>query len=773
MSLSSVSNESEGLSVDEKTHLLNSTHDSEYHVKMDNLYGGYDVLDPFLKNVRMRVKRGHIYSLLGPSAAGKTTILKVILGLLTPISGNVEVLGRTPTIKQGKRIGYMPQDLALYQELTIGQTLFFYGKLMGMSNSRINERIKDLTETLELPEKGRMIGNLSGGQKRRTSLAVAMLHEPELLILDEPTVGVDPVLREKIWEYIRDLTKRGVTIMITTHYIEEAIDGDSVCFVRNGEILDEGPPRDLMEKYHCDTLENTFCFLCQQRDNLVNELDNNKNDLVENVDPKLETDEKIYGNNNNHGNEDEIDNNNKPKSIHSDSDTNYESTSRSETEIKHPKKKGKKKKKNDESTVSRVFTPIKIFACSKMKVEILLRFPMVLFILIIIPGIIVWIASTAFGHDPYHISFYVFNEDEGTKTPNGTMHIGEEIEEALKKFTTGYSPIFDLRNGKEKYNSLKELRHAVQNGDLIGYIHMKKEFSYASVERFTKCTTNQTVVGLSVANVYLDMSNVEIFVSIQKALENSFVKVCAKLEQGVSTNEFLPMDLKPVYGTAIPSFKSFILPALIMVISFSFPLFLTSIGVVREKILGVIERIFVTGTSTLDVVLGVISTNVLTLLLQLAILFPIVIYGFDVKCEGNFFLLFLDAVSIAITGMSAGLLIGFLVGHEFEAMVFSFCFFFLNLSISGFSWPNQAQPGWLRAISQCLPTTHSSLLSRSIMARGWGLDNFIVWRGFVIIIAWNAFYILLTALLTKNVITPKPEKILGIFKRKKKKDQEW
>ncbi|KAJ6255460.1 hypothetical protein M0813_11336 [Anaeramoeba flamelloides] len=734
MILSSDSKGSENLGIDERTHLLGSIDDSEYHVKIDNLYGGYDVLDPFLKNIRMRVKRGHIYSLLGPSAAGKTTILKIILGLLRPISGKIEVLGNTPTIKQGERIGYMPQDLSLYQELTIGQTLYFYGKLMGMCSSLINKRIKVLSETLDLPPKKFLISNLSGGQKRRTSFAVAMLHEPELLILDEPTVGVDPILREKIWKYIRDLTKKGVTIMITTHYIEEAIDGDSVCFVRNGEILDEGPPRDLMEKYNFGTLEKTFCFLCQQRDNRFKAVDTESNSLIETT--QFEHNNMTNGNQNNcvlnigpdENNLEEL----KKKDPHQFNWTDSENienprfVSESEDKNEHHnynwKKKRKKKTKFEKAFLSRFFTPTKIFANSKMKCEILLRFPLVLFLLIIIPGIIVWIASTAFAHDPYHISFYIFNEDEGVKTPNVTLNVGDEITAALKKFQTGPSPIFDLRNGETQYNSLAELWDAVRMGDLIGYMHIKKEFSYASIERFTKCSTNKTLIEKSIADVYLDMSNMEIIVSIEKALENSFVEICAKLEQGISTKEFLPIDLKAVYGTPVPSFKTFVLPSLIMVISFSFALFLTSIGVVREKILGVIERIFVTGTSTLDVVLGIISTNLLTLFLQLGILFPIVIYGFGVKCEGNFVLLVLDAVLIAITGMSGGLLIGFLVGHEFEAMVFSFCFFFLNLSISGGSWPNEAQPAWLRTISMSLPTTHSSLLSRSIMTFTFKID---------------------------------------------------
>ncbi|CAF1392041.1 unnamed protein product, partial [Didymodactylos carnosus] len=141
-----------------------------------------------------------IFALLGPSGCSKTTLIRVVVGRLHPESGTVVVLGKSPHCYghgvPGKLIGYMPQELALYRECTIAEQLFFYGRLTEMDQPKIKQRIKFLTHLLDLPHRDRMITTLSGGQQRRISFAVALIHEPKLLILDEPTVGVDPVLRK-------------------------------------------------------------------------------------------------------------------------------------------------------------------------------------------------------------------------------------------------------------------------------------------------------------------------------------------------------------------------------------------------------------------------------------------------------------------------------------------------------------------------------------------------------------------------------------------------
>ena len=164
----------------------------------------------------------------------------------------------------GPLIGYMPQEVALFPDFTIEETLTFFARLFGMKDLNTRDRIKFLVSFLQLPEKSRLVGNLSGGQKRRVSLAVALVHSPPLLILDEPTVGVDPLLRQTIWDHLVELSdKHQLTVIITTHYIEEARSANSVGLMRHGRLLVEASPTYLLATYKTPTLEAVFLELCR------------------------------------------------------------------------------------------------------------------------------------------------------------------------------------------------------------------------------------------------------------------------------------------------------------------------------------------------------------------------------------------------------------------------------------------------------------------------------------------------------------------------------
>ena len=181
---------------------------------------------PVLNNINMCLPKGKIYGLLGASGCGKTTLLRCCLGRLNPSSGIINVLGKPPLSPghdiPGRMVGYMPQELALYGNFTPIETLRYFGMLCGISQREVSKRAEFLISLLKLPTEQRLIKKLSGGQQRRVSFCVALLHTPPLLILDEPTVGVDPILRSEIWKHLLDLSSKGTSIIITTHYIEEA-----------------------------------------------------------------------------------------------------------------------------------------------------------------------------------------------------------------------------------------------------------------------------------------------------------------------------------------------------------------------------------------------------------------------------------------------------------------------------------------------------------------------------------------------------------------------
>lgn len=192
------------------------------------------------------------------------------MGMIPLESGNIHVLGNKTKFdeihEKGSRIGYMPQEMALIGELTVKETVYYFGNIFQMDIDKLRDRYDMIRKLLELPFDDQKVEECSGGQKRRVSFAAAMIHEPDLLILDEPTVGLDPLLREKIWKFMLDITRTSkLAIIITTHYIDEARQADCVGLMRNGLLLAEDPPVYILNRLGVDNLEEAFLQLCLKK----------------------------------------------------------------------------------------------------------------------------------------------------------------------------------------------------------------------------------------------------------------------------------------------------------------------------------------------------------------------------------------------------------------------------------------------------------------------------------------------------------------------------
>ncbi|MEH7390134.1 ABC transporter ATP-binding protein [Bacillus sp. JJ1474] len=219
-------------------------------------FGKHEVL----KNISLEIASGEIFGLLGPSGAGKTTLVKQLVGLDLPTDGeNFIFLKKMPNLKLIEKIGYMAQSDALYGELSAKENLEFFAALYGLKGGKRKERMREVMETVSLSEHvNKLVSAYSGGMKRRLSLAISLLHEPKLLILDEPTVGIDPVLRKSIWEAFYKLKDAGTTIIVTTHVMDEAEKCDRLGMIRDGKLIAVGTPEELKEKTNSHNIEEAF-----------------------------------------------------------------------------------------------------------------------------------------------------------------------------------------------------------------------------------------------------------------------------------------------------------------------------------------------------------------------------------------------------------------------------------------------------------------------------------------------------------------------------------
>jgi ABC-2 type transport system ATP-binding protein len=204
-----------------------------------------------IENISLEIRKDELFGLIGPDGAGKTTLMRILMTLLLPDSGTAQLAG-LDVVKDfkevRKRVGYMPGRFSLYQDLSVEENLQFFATVFGSTIEENYDLIKDIYSHIE-PFKKRLAGKLSGGMKQKLALSCALIHKPEILILDEPTTGVDAVSRKEFWEMLKNLQNKGITILVSTPYMDEAGLCDRVALIQGGKILEVDTPRGVVERY--------------------------------------------------------------------------------------------------------------------------------------------------------------------------------------------------------------------------------------------------------------------------------------------------------------------------------------------------------------------------------------------------------------------------------------------------------------------------------------------------------------------------------------------
>ncbi|KAL7861589.1 hypothetical protein SRHO_G00130300 [Serrasalmus rhombeus] len=658
-----------------------------------------------LSSLNLTVPQGQIYGLLGPSGCGKTTLLKCIVGTLKISRGHISVLGKPPAFPghevPGRMVGYMPQDIALYSEFTISNTLWFYGRIHGLSSKETEDRMNFLIDFLDLPQKNSLVRNLSGGQRRRVSLGAALLQNPQLLILDEPTVGVDPVLRAKIWQHLVEIVRGGqVSVIITTHYIEEARQANTVGLMRNGRLLAEANPEAVMKQHNAATLESAFLQLCEDSDQMGSK---------DSPEGPAHT------------------NSPSPDSLRDESRELLGKNLSTATDI--PKLKADWKVK-----ARHVIPKWRNIAALTIKTMVRMRRnPGSLCFQFLLPVIQICLMCLCIGGDPKGIEVAVVNNETSSSA----------YSHSLLSFLDNTSIIQVNMSHNEAFDRIR-------NGEYWGVIEFGKNFTSYLTKRMLQPKVSRDVVEGGSVHIWLDLTNRQIAIMLQKKLHEAFQAFVESKMGSLAYLVAVPVKFEePIYGSQNTDFTTFVTPGAVLSITFYLAVGLTALSFVLERKEGLMDRCWVAGVSSLETMLAHLFSQLLVISVQIILLLLFILLVFKIPNEGSLALVVTLIVLQGVTGISFGLVISSAIDDEQSANQAALGIFYPNLIISGVIWPVECIPYPLRYLSLALPQTYASEALRCIMYRGWGLSRMMVWRGFAVTLAWNTFFLILATIILK------------------------
>ena len=220
-----------------------------------------------LKHVNLELPKGKVTGFIGPSGAGKTTLIRSIVGRLQTPEDSIEILGYPAGSSELRRtVTYMTQELSVYSDLTVKENLIYFARMSGQSRNVAQKSVKELLSTIDMPDKAdSLVSNLSGGQKQRVSLAIALISSPKIMVLDEPTIGLDPALRDRLWQLFNEIATRGTTLIISSHSMDEARRCEDLVLIREGQVISHSSPKELLQKTGTASVEQAFLKLVRDK----------------------------------------------------------------------------------------------------------------------------------------------------------------------------------------------------------------------------------------------------------------------------------------------------------------------------------------------------------------------------------------------------------------------------------------------------------------------------------------------------------------------------
>lgn len=677
-----------------------------------------------LRGLDMDAPYGTIYGLLGASGCGKTTLLRCVLGRLPIQSGQILILGKPPGARghnvPGKDVGYMPQETALIYEFTMLETMYYFGILFRMNLRYTKKRTEFLQEFLNLPSIHKRCGLMSGGQKRRVSLALALLHEPPLLILDEPTVGIDPLLRAKIWSHLLEISSASnITIILTTHYIEEARQANTVGLMRAGRLLAQSNPEELIRAFNVSTLEAVFLKLSSEQE--LAEKDRLLRGATNAPTEKTPLLQQAY-----------------------DEDTDEGSTS-----VKHPSYFSM-----PDLAVPKLPRFFNIVALVWKQFLKFIRDPIMLFFIILGPTLNMSVFCLAYGRDLTGLKIYYTNDDtpynftDFRNHHNHSYYFGKQFIDNIGDDTIHLKLAKSEGEGIDKVLDGKAFGFfAIPTNFTANYIQWRAEACFQVLHPTISTLGNNTG---GIIKLRMDVTNQQIYYTINLTLNDAFERAQQDFYRMLGMPTYLDTPLlsieEYVYGNEDISFFDTVTTALFAGFIIGLSMTLTATQLITERKEGVIDRTWVAGVTVTEIILSQTFAFFFLELAESIPLFFFTTYVYDLPREGNIALALLLVIIEGMVGMCFGLMVSSLLDNEATALEVAIGIFYPIIFIGGLLWPIESLPKGLRVISKIFPVFYPAHGIQSIMIRGWGITDEPVYMGFIVATAWILIYLFISGL---------------------------
>ncbi len=712
--------------------------------------------------VSFDVQRGEIFGLLGPNGSGKSTIIRMLCGVLAPTSGDATVLGyhvRSDPEAIKRRIGYMSQRFSLYNDLSVIENLAFYGRIYGLTPLRLRERMEAvLTTTSFTQPRDQLAGTLSGGWKQRLALACALIHQPEVVFLDEPTAGIDPVARRQLWDLLFELSAQGVTLFVTTHYMDEAERCGAVGYLYLSQLLVVGAPHELKrlpevnpvgtKRYEIrppaptealsrlrsspavrdgTLFGESIHLLVDSTTPLSRILQETRvdvpSDAAREIPPSLEDVFLALTRSREMRSDPAPLAQPIPGRIPGTSQPSQATRPRAEfglpsTELHDAVPPSSPLvpplDREERRPAARAPRPLAgLVAILTKEFAHLRRQPSTIFFLLVVPVIQTIIFGFALDTRVEYLPLVVFDQDG--------RRAARELVEAMENTRQ-----FRVR---ERVRDHESFRRALNSGRARAGVLIPPDYSEKLLRQ------EQTQV-----QVLIDGSDAQVATSALSAanllgLNLSLQIVRPRAEAtgtGPSRNSagavVLPVEIRPrlLYNPELKG-AHFFVPGLVGIILQLVTLFLSSFAIVRERELGTLEQLFVTPVGRWGLLLGKLIPYALVGFFETLIVLTVMVFGFGVPIQGNLVLLLGLATLFLVCALGLGLLVSTLARTQVEAMQFAFLVMLPSVLLSGFAFPRSEMPTPIYEFTYLLPATYFIEILRGVVLRGADLWDVLPW----------------------------------------------